>query len=268
MKNLSFKSKRDGFALLPAIAIGAIFLAVVIAGAGYMEYQKIKSTVITDGQFNAVGSQIKMDTPLDAIKEIYSGLVNSFFAPVPRTDAPINLESLQVCIPSTSCISFCEFGGDLQNCRTIKADCSVTLSTKGTSCLPAPKRVGGTAPKTTAGISCLVSNQSFQAALAAYEITVPAYEKAVAAAKLPCANEGCTIVSENYTNAYQRLRDAFNVAMLSYEEILPKCSPSDRLKAETCAAKYEKALAGCTPGQPTDPCFFADTEDAINSCFR
>lgn len=268
MKILSLNNKRAGFALLSAIAIGAIFLAVVIAGAGYMEYQKIKSNGKIGGQFEAVGSQIKMDTPLDALKEIYNGLVNSFFAPVPRTDAPINLDSLQVCVPSTSCISFCEFGGDLQNCRTTNTDCSVTLSTKGTSCLPAPKSSRGTAPKTTANISCLVSNQSFQNALTAYEITVPAYEKAAAAAKLPCANEGCAVVSENYANAYQRLRDAFNMAMLSYEEILPKCSPSDRLKAETCVAKYEKALAGCTPGQPTDPCFFADTEDAINSCFR
>lgn len=244
MKNLSSNSKRAGFAWLPVMAIGGIFVAAIITGVVYLEYQQIKYEPKIGGQFDEVGSQVKMDTPLGAAKEIYNRLVNSFFAPLPI--APIDLDS----VPSDSAVS------------------SPVLESTPSS---EPKPSGGTVLKTVPGIFCLVSNQSFQNALDAYEVAVPAYEKAAADIKLPCSagpGGSCEVRDENYWNAYQRLSTAFNTALLTYEEILPTCNPSERLKAETCVAKYEKALAGCTPGQPTDPCFFADTQNAINSCFR
>lgn len=150
MRNTSLNRIDAGFiGLIPGLVIGGIIAAAAIGGVAYMEYEKIKSEAGAGayGRFEDVGSQMEFDTPFDAIRAIYNGIINDFFAPVERTDTPVNINGGKACAPSTSCISFCEFGGDLQNCRTINADCSVTLSTKGTSCLPKPGTSAVPAPK-------------------------------------------------------------------------------------------------------------------------
>lgn len=92
----------------------------------------------------AAGSESSQWAAVDWAKSIWDRVSNFFVSPPERT--MIELESLpaaKTCTPATSCINFCKYGGDLQNCRTTNADCTVTLSTKGTSCLPAPKTSGG-----------------------------------------------------------------------------------------------------------------------------
>lgn len=96
---------------------------------------------------------------MEAIYNSVKSAVSNFWNPRPAPIAPIDLGSVpdaKTCTPSTSCISFCKYGGDLQNCRTTNADCTVTLSTKGKSCLPAPVSGGGSsAPTPKPPVTCV-----------------------------------------------------------------------------------------------------------------
>lgn len=229
--------------------MGGIFLAVIIAGAVYLEYQKNKSAPKIDGQFDEVGSQIKMGTPFDGAKEIYNGLVDRFFAPLPI--APIDLDS----VPSDSAVSS-----------------PVLESTPSTAPKITLKPSGGT---TTDG-SCF-SSAAFQKVLADYEEKLTAYEQAfkayeaIKSAYVPNSGQS----HPSFTKEFQSAMSAYSSSLTTYDELISasedaslKCAPPAVEKIKLCISDYEKIECVNMPLLENGSCYVQESRIAANSCFR
>lgn len=217
----------------------------------------------------------------NGVKSAYEKISNFFVSPPVRTMIELEkLPSETTCTPGTSCISFCEFGGDLQNCRTTNADCSVTLSTKGTACLPDPKPTsGGSAPELvpTSLVNACLSSADFQSALSAfgkkltaYETAFSAYEK-IEAAYVPNSGQSYPTYTAEFQNAMSMYSDsltAYDALISASDKAMTKCSVKDTARMKLCISDYEETECVAMPLLKNSKCYVQESRIAINNCFR
>lgn len=224
-----------------------------------------------------IATQIKLGA-----ETAYNKISNFFVSPPVRTMIEVDsLPSEKTCTPETSCISFCEFGGDLQNCRTTNADCSVTLSTKGTACLPKPAQTtnGGGAVKLvpTSLVNTCLSSADFQSALSAfgktltaYEVAFSAYEK-VEAAYVPNSGQSYPTYTNEYKNAMSKYSDsltAYDALIFASDKDMLKCPATDTARMKLCISDYEETECVLLPVTKNSKCYIQESRIAINNCFR